>query len=145
MRRILPALLLTLACAAALSASGCAIGSGDDELHWQLDSLGVETIKLPPATRHFTVLVELGCDLDDEARIDGYAVGYLRDDVVVTFAGKESDHGADCLTTRPYEVQLSEPIGRRALCDGSYEPPLQVYPGEGTPTTPKPGVECEEP
>ena len=101
--------------------------------------------KISDNTTTFPVEAGLGCDLDDEAHIDSYKVDYLSRHVIVTFSGKESDRGEDCLSTKRRTVRLGEPLGDRALCDGSYDPPLQVFPGRGTPATPKPGVECEEP
>jgi hypothetical protein len=145
MRRLLPALLIAVP--AVFLASGC----GDDDLHWELARVPEEAanqfgeVKISARTTSFPVEVGLGCDLDDEARVDAYEVDYLDQHVIVTFIGKESDRGEDCLSTERRVVRLGEDLGDRALCDGSYDPPLQVFPGRGTPTTPKPGIECDEP
>ena len=126
-------------------------GFRDDDLHWQLARVPERVAnqfgeaKISPSTTRFPVEVGLGCDLDDEAHVDGYGVDYLDGYVIVTFSGKESDRGEECLSFERRRVRLTEPLGDRALCDGSFDPPLQVYPGRGTPTTPKPGIECEEP
>jgi len=132
---------------ALLALTGCG-GSHPDELDElsfsipgdgpgsQREQMAREKFGRPAATgfprgeeRRFLALVHVGCDLDDEARVDDYDVSYEEERVIVTFMGEESDRLELCLSTKETYVELDEPLDGRRLCDGSSDPPVVVQQG----------------
>ena len=103
-------------------------GSGTDKLDWQLPT-EPGSPPLTPQTRTFTALVSIGCNGNPaEVGPESYSVTRERWALIVTVEGEEHESGDDCFTGEEIEIRLPEPLGKRALCDGSSDPPGQRFP-----------------
>ncbi|WP_435743063.1 hypothetical protein [Nocardioides sp. SYSU DS0663] len=104
-----------------------AAGPGDPAVWHVADAAG-----LTASTTTLTADVQrLGCNSGVTGRVLSPVVEYSPTQVVVTFEVEADPDGGDCPGNRavPYDVELAEPLGDRALVDG------QCRPGEAAATT----------
>jgi hypothetical protein len=99
---------------------------GSDELQFALAQTDGERVRIDQSAREIVVNVEYGCN-DEDAEITGSDVVYEETEIVVTFEGTVS-YGDDCSETTRRVIVLTEPLGDRRICDGSSDPPRQLWP-----------------